>query len=140
MKIKKIVEVLVDKYKTRNPYEIAEELGILVQKNPLGKIHGYYLFYSGIKCICVNSEIQDLEKEYMVAAHELGHAVMHEEERCMFFEHTIYDKDKYEVQANKFAAELLIPDSIIYDNPGMTKLQIARINGYSEQLIGLKKI
>ena len=40
MKIKKIVEELVDKYKTRNPYEIAEELGILVQKNPLGKIHG----------------------------------------------------------------------------------------------------
>ena len=76
----------------------------------------------------------------MVAAHELGHAVMREEERCMFFEHTIYDKDKYEVQANKFAAELLIPDSIIYDNPGMTKLQIARLTGYNEQLIGLKKI
>ena len=140
MKIKKIVEELVDKYKTRNPYEIAEELGILVQKNPLGGIRGYYLLYSGIKCICINSEIKDIHTEYTVMAHELGHSVMHEEERCMFFENTFYDKNKYEVQANRFAAELLIPDTIIYENPGMTVTQLSRLTGYDERLICFKRI
>lgn len=140
MRIKRTVEKLVNQYKTRNPYEIADRMGILVQKNPLGGIRGYYLLYSGIKCICINSEIKDIHTEYTVMAHELGHSVMHEEERCMFFENTFYDKNKYEVQANRFAAELLIPDSIIYDNPGLTKFQLSQLTGYDERLINFKKL
>lgn len=140
MRIKKTVKELVNRYNTRNPYDIADQMGVLVQKNHLGKIRGYYVLYSGIKCICINSSIDDIHTEYTVMAHELGHAVMHEEERCMFFENTFFDKNKYEVQANRFAAELLIPDSIIYENPGMTKSQIARLTGYDERLIGFKKL
>ena len=47
---------------------------------------------------------------------------------------------KYENEANTFAAELLIPDSIILDNPGMTKNQIARIMGYEEKILDFKTI
>jgi Zn-dependent peptidase ImmA (M78 family) len=140
MRIKKTVKELVNRYNTRNPYDIADQIGILVQKSHLGKIRGYYLLYAGIKCICINSSIDDIHTEYTIMAHELGHAVMHEEERCMFFENTFYDKNKYEVQANRFAAELLIPDSIIYDNPGMTRTQLSRLTGYDERLISFKKI
>ena len=47
---------------------------------------------------------------------------------------------KYENEANTFAAELLIPDSIILDNPGMTKSQIAQLTGYNEKIMEFKKI
>ena len=53
---------------------------------------------------------------------------------------THFVKTKYENEANTFAAELLIPDSVILDNPGMTKNQIARIMGYEEKILDFKTI
>lgn len=62
MKIKKTVEQLVNQYNTRDPLEIADRMGISVTRDPLGDIQGYYLLYSGIKCICINSEIDNMEE------------------------------------------------------------------------------
>ena len=45
-----------------------------------------------------------------------------------------------EIEANTFAAELLIPDDLIYENPGLSKAQIARIAGYDEKIMEFKKI
>ena len=45
---------------------------------------------------------------------------------------------KYEQEANKFAAELLIPDEIILENWQLTEAQLARLTGYSEELIRLR--
>lgn len=39
-----------------------------------------------------------------------------------------------------FAAELLIPDDLIYENPGMSKSQIARLAGYDERIMDFKKM
>ena len=47
---------------------------------------------------------------------------------------------KIELEANQFAAELLIPDELIYDNPGMTKSQIAHLAGYDEKIMDFKRI
>ena len=33
---------LISKYKTNNPQEIAQELGIIILFEPLGEINGYY--------------------------------------------------------------------------------------------------
>lgn len=60
-------------------------MGISVTRDPLGDIQGYYLLYSGIKCICINSEIDDMNEIRIIAGHELGHSVLHETERCMFY-------------------------------------------------------
>lgn len=48
--------------------------------------------------------------------------------------------EKLEIEANTFAAELLIPDSLIYENPGMTKSQLARLAGYNEKIMEFKKV
>ena len=85
MDIKKTVKELVDKYKTFDPFEIADQMGILVQKHPLGRIGGYYMIYSGIKCICINSDIDDSKLENTIMAHELGHAILHDDTEFMFF-------------------------------------------------------
>ena len=44
---------------------------------------------------------------------------------------------KEENEANTFPAELLIPDSLIYENQGVTKSQIARLAGYNEKDYGV---
>lgn len=140
MRIKKIVEELVDEYHTRNPFEIAERMGICVTEDNLGDIQGYYILYSGVKCICLNSCIKGNKRRNIIMAHELGHSVMHEQEQFMFYQSTLYSVDKTEVQANRFAAELLIPDHVILENPGMTKRQIAGIMGFDEKIMSYKKI
>ena len=47
---------------------------------------------------------------------------------------------KYENEANTFAAELLIPDEIIVENPDMTKSQIAHMVGYNEKIMNFKTL
>lgn len=140
MKIKKTVKQLVNQYNTRNPFEIADRMGISVTHDPLGDIQGYYILYSGIKCICINSETENPNDFYIIMAHELGHAVMHEAERCMFYPNTLFSRSKTEIEANRFAAELLIPDEIVLEHPGMTRSQIARLSGYNERIMEFKKI
>ncbi len=52
------------------------------------------------------------EKKY-ICAHELGHALLHTEMSISFFiENSLQVKNKYEIEADKFAAELLIGDNI----------------------------
>ena len=131
MDIKKTVKELVDRYQTFDPFEIADQMGILVQKHPL---------YSGIKCICINSDIDDSKLENTIMAHELGHAILHADTEFMFFKGTLFSESKYEKQANCFAAELLIPDSIIYDNPDLKKSQLAVLTGYTEKLLDYKRL
>lgn len=77
----------------------------------------------------------------LVMAHELAHAIMHRKENCYFIRNrTFLSTAQIEKEANTFAAELLIPDSIIFDNPGYTKSQIARLVGYNEKLMEFKKL
>lgn len=57
-----------------------------------------------------------------------------------FFKGTLFSESKYEKQANCFAAELLIPDSIIYDNPDLKKSQLAVLTGYTEKLLDYKRL
>lgn len=62
-------------------------------------------------------------------------------ENCYFLRNkTLLCTDKLENEANTFAAELLVPDSVIYENPGMTKGQIARLVGYNSAIMDFKKM
>ncbi|MBD9339537.1 MAG: ImmA/IrrE family metallo-endopeptidase [[Ruminococcus] lactaris] len=53
---------------------------------------------------------------------------------------TLLLTSKNEIEANTFAAELLIPDELIFDNPGMTDKQIAGIIGCDSKIMEFKKI
>ena len=72
-------------------------------------------------------------------AHELAHSILHRKENCYFIRNkTLLLSSTNEIEANIFAAELLIPDSLIYENQGMTKSQIARLAGYDEKIMEFK--
>ncbi len=139
--IKEIVEGLIEIYDTRNVYEIIEFLGINLIRKPLGKgIKGRFFrdMFENEYIYVSNSIVEEEEK--VVIAHELGHAILHINLTSSYYtENHLLNKDKLEYQANKFAAELLIPDDIdlsIYDC--ITIQQLSSLLGVSEKLINLK--
>ncbi|MFQ8777280.1 MAG: ImmA/IrrE family metallo-endopeptidase [Roseburia sp.] len=50
-------------------------------------------------------------------AHELGHAILHRKENCYFIrnKNTVTLNSKNEIEANKFAMELLISDEVLLE-------------------------
>lgn len=138
--IKQTVNYYVGKFNTRNPYELAKCLNVEVQIGQLGSRAGCYMFLKNHKCIFLNKDLE--EKEMMlVMAHELGHAIMHRKENCYFIRNkTLLLTSRIEIEANTFAAELLIPDDIIFEHPGMPAEQIARLAGYNEKIMDFKKL
>ena len=78
MNVHNIVEQTVHKYGTRSPYEMAERMGIIVQKNNLGSIRGYYFKKYRIKQIILHNDLSESDERF-VLAHEIGHAVLHED-------------------------------------------------------------
>lgn len=137
--IKEIVNGLIEVYKTRNVYEILDLLEImLIRKQfPKGKKGRFLRDIFGNEIIFISNELSE-EEEKIVLAHELGHLILHTHltTSCYSNNHLLV-KDKLEVEANKFAAELLIPDGIeIYE--GMTIMQLACYLKVSEELVKLK--
>ncbi len=137
--IKERVNRIVRKYDTRNPFEIAKLLGIEVQRGNLG-ISGCYMFLKNHRYIFLDQNLSDQELT-QVMAHELGHAVLHRKQNCYFIRNkTLLLNSKIEIEANTFAAELLIPDEIVFTNSDLTESQIARLVGYDEYLMRFKRI
>lgn len=141
-KIKSITDRLARKYSTRNPFELAEYLNIRVFFAPLGNIDGFYKYMKRHRCIFINSSIEDKDFQKFVMAHELGHALLHPRENFCYIENfTNLKASRAELEANQFAAQLLIPDEAIYeafDNHDITISQLSRILGYSEKIIMLR--
>lgn len=140
MNVHNIVEQTVHKYGTRSPYEMAERMGIIVQKNNLGTIRGYYFKKYRIKQIILHNDLSESDERF-VLAHEIGHAVLHEDVNTPFLMgNTLFSKNKFEKEANLFAIELLVPDETIIENPDLTLEQLARMTGYQEGLLERKNI
>jgi len=138
--VKHLVARYVKKFETRDPFELAEHLNVEVQTGPMGSRSGCYMFLKNHKCVFLNEDLEDHE-QILVMAHELAHSIMHRKENCYFIRNkTLLLTSKMEIEANTFAAELLIPDDLIYENPGLSKAQIARIAGYDEKIMEFKQI
>jgi len=139
--IKQIVEKLVKKHGTNNPFEIASQKGIVLLFEQLGGIYGYHHSFKRINIIHINSELDEFMQRF-VCAHELGHAVLHPELSTSFLQkNTLFCMDKVEREANEFAVELLLPDDFLctYRNTDMTIYEAAATYGVPSELIHLKK-
>ncbi|MED5073383.1 ImmA/IrrE family metallo-endopeptidase [Anoxybacillus geothermalis] len=139
-KIKQIVEKMIRKHGTNNPYEIASQKGIVLLFEPLGKIYGYHHTFRRIQIIHINDELDEPMKRF-VCAHELGHAVLHPELSTSFLrKNTLFCMDKVEREANEFAVELLLPDDCLYTyrNTDMTIYEAAKTYGIPKEVVHLK--
>ncbi|HIY28871.1 MAG TPA: ImmA/IrrE family metallo-endopeptidase [Firmicutes bacterium] len=135
MEIKQRVNRLCRKYGTRDPFELAERMNILVVREPLGSINGYYNQCYRQKFIHINEELEEYRQKF-TCAHELGHAVLHPKANTPFLrDNTLFSVSRLEREANCFAAELLCPDEVLLEYPGCTVGELARILGIREEAL-----
>ena len=137
--IKEIVEGLIEIYNTRDVYEILDCLDIsLIKKSlPHGKKGNFLRDCLGNEIIFVSDNLSSIEEKNIIA-HELGHLILHTDLRTRYYsESKLLNKNKIELQADKFAAELLIPDEISIE-AGETIKCISCKLGVFEDLVRLK--
>ncbi|KEH89628.1 membrane protein [Clostridium novyi A str. BKT29909] len=127
------VRNLIRKHNTRCPYRLAKELGIHIYECNLSDDMPKGLFKKmlGKKFIVLNvTRIKNEFEKQFVLAHELGHAVLHSNDTTFFLhDHTFCNRGKFEIQANKFAAELLINETYI-DESCLKTLSVEQLAAY----------
>ena len=140
MNIRDLVQSLIKKYGTNDPFKIIKQKNIILVYAPLSGVRGFYQYFQRNHIIYIDENLSESEKRF-VCAHELGHMLLHKKANALFMDtHTFFNTEKYEVEANTFAAELLIPDELIFEHPGMPSEQLARLAGYNERILDFKKI
>ena len=142
MEIYEIVERLIKKYGTRNPFKLADLLGVVIVFEPLGSAYGYYSRTHRTKVIHINENLPYI-KQYFTCAHELGHAVQHPDTSTIFLKkNTLFSADRLEIEDNTFAVELLLPDEL-FSNIGDSDYNIydaIKEKGVPEELLFLKSL
>lgn len=107
---KRIAESLVRKYGTRDPYRIAGAMGLLVIHAPMQGIRGFYQNVKRCEIIYIDSNLDEQQSRF-VCAHEIGHALMHRGCNRIFMDtHTYFAVNRYEIEADHFAVDLLYDD------------------------------
>lgn len=103
-----LVYRLITRFKTRNPYKIASSLGIVILMDTLTGFNGYYCQLEGIQIICVNKELPD-NKRMFVVAHFLYHAITNVKNNVtiLFRQRKDAALSVYEKLGNDFAYSLL---------------------------------
>lgn len=140
MDIKEQVLRLTRRHGTWDPFELAEKMNILVVLEPLGSINGYYNQCYRQKFIHINESLEP-QRQRFTCAHELGHAVLHPKANTPFLrENTLFCISRLEIEANRFAAELLCPDELLQEYSGYSLSQIARSLGLREEVLACKQL
>lgn len=134
---------LVRRFGTRDPFAIAEGLGIHIYEADFDRLKGMYRIIKRRRCIFINQNL-DEPTARMVCAHEIGHDRLHRDfaKGDGLQEFTLYDMStRPEYEANLVAAAILLPDEeilrYIYDY-GYDADQIARALSTDVNLIALK--
>lgn len=114
------------------PLQIAcEKLRIGIAFAPLGNCDGCYLRnrHNGRVLILINRETVNQRvsfyRQRFSLAHEIGHVVMNHPPMAFLGNVVIGDRDpRHEIEANAFAAELLMPKKILAKRGFMTPREI----------------
>jgi Zn-dependent peptidase ImmA (M78 family) len=103
------------------------------------EINGFYKYDRRNKYIVINSNLMD-EMQRFVCSHELGHAVLHPRANTPFLrKNTLFSIDKIEIEANRFAIELLIPKDIDIQNSNLSIYELTKLCGIPNELAYLIK-
>ncbi|MBV9215319.1 MAG: ImmA/IrrE family metallo-endopeptidase [Acidobacteria bacterium] len=96
---------------------IAEELGILVRHGKINNDVSGVIFKEGTETVIGINEGEPPERQRFTLSHEIGHFVLHRERDLCVTSQRLFRKpasgDFREMEANAFAAELLMPKQAI---------------------------
>lgn len=137
-------ESLISQFHTRDPFRLAEALGVQIIWSPkFMSLKGMYFTGSGERFIALNDNL-DPDLTSIVCAHELGHDQLHRAfaENGVILETMSFDpSNRLEYEANVFAASLLLDEKdmleYIYDY-GYGVNQIAQAMHTDANLVALK--
>ncbi|MCD7751521.1 MAG: ImmA/IrrE family metallo-endopeptidase [Lachnospiraceae bacterium] len=106
-------EELVRRYKTRDPVELLKCMNVTVRETAqYDRLKGYCFLCCQTYYVMISSFLSEPEKK-IVAAHELGHIVLHKQELKLapMKDSVLYNMtSKTEYEANLYAANTLITD------------------------------
>lgn len=113
--IKSLVHRLVMRYKTSDPFELADHLNIYVRyADTDGSFKGVYMPVNDKQLIILNDNYRSSKEGFFVMAHELYHAIEHREQ-VNYYHHGHLVKGKKEREANQFATYLLLEGVSVYE-------------------------
>ena len=91
-----------------DPFNICKSYGIKVHFVPLGSLKGFTATNYRMRNIFINEDLSDMDARY-TCAHELGHILMrHDYNKLWMANHTFFNLNRYENEANRFAIHLLL--------------------------------
>ena len=138
MDIKKKADYLARKYQTRNPFEILRGLNAILVFVPLVGTRAFYQYFQRNNIIYINENLSQHEQIFE-CAHEMGHMILHKKANAIFMDtRTYFNTNKFEIEADTFAMDLLISDDDLKEYPNYTTEQLSRFLGYEKRLIELR--
>ncbi len=146
MNVKMTAQRILDRYWDRyipvNIDEIAHKMGVEIRYQPIleggSDISGRFDIINGVP-VCTVRNTDVLQRQRFTLAHELGHFVLNHgggfRDNSASF--NIYNYDQREVDANQFAAELLMPklaiEHILAHHDAQTVPTLAELFNVSQQ-------
>lgn len=121
---------LLNDHQTRDMHRLCRQLGIRIYYRDFQNLLGMYSIIQRRRCVFLKNGLSD-QQERIVLAHELGHDQLHRQlvkELGFIQDHTLFNtNDQAELEANLFAANLLIADHELSElyGYGYTDEQIA---------------
>ena len=138
------VEKLVRRHGTRDPFALLDAMNVQVRVYfDLNCTKGFTRYFLRRYFVGINGNLSEAGRR-IVAAHELGHIVLHSEalRTSPLFDTAVYDKrSSTEYEANLFAADLLLTDSEVLETAGMPDtdfLSVCSILGTEPGLMNFK--
>lgn len=137
MLAKDAAEKTIKKYRTSDPYILAEKMDIIIHRVNLGAVRGMCYSTRRIRQIFLHYDLP-VHLERFVLGHEIGRMVMHPDSNAPFLSGTLFSKERYELEANEFAIRLLLPDIEIMEHWDYTIDQWAMVYGLPREIMRLR--
>ena len=135
MRERDIVRRLIHRHQTRDPFELASLTDREIVIQPLVCVRGFYQYFMRNHIIYLDEALNDVSRKF-VCAHELAHSFMHRDVNAIYLDsRTFFTTRKYEIQADRFAADLLVSDEEARECAALPVETLAKMWGIREEAI-----